>query len=126
MCYEDIAIRIHEKSKRIGLSFDYIAAQLNLSGDTVRKLATKRKGMLYTFLDVIAELNLELRLDDQVIYCHQDTLNYIKKFNIDIFSVSVSTSVPVSEIKRLLIGENISVQRFFTIVHAIGIEAKVI
>lgn len=126
MCYEQAANRIHEKSKRIGLSYDYIAAQLNLSGETVRNLAIKKTGMLYTFLDVISELNLELRLDDQVIQCHQDILDYILKTRVDVGRLSTKSSVKKREVINLYEGENLRIESFFRIIESLGIEARLI
>ena len=82
--------------------------------------------MLYTFLDVISELNLELRLDDQVIQCHQDILDYILKIRVDVGRLSTKSSVKKREVINLYEGENLRIESFFRIIEGLGIEARLI
>lgn len=82
MSLKEITERIQDKTKRMGYCYEYLGAQVNKTGDTVRRLALHQDGTLYTLLDVLDELNLELRLNDEVIQSHQDILDYIKKYKI--------------------------------------------
>ncbi|HCW73913.1 MAG TPA: hypothetical protein DHM90_09085 [Clostridiaceae bacterium] len=78
--------------------------------------------MMYVFLDFIEEIGLELRLNDQVITCHQDMLDYAK-------SVKPSkkpTAIPESTLRRFYAGENVETARTFRILDSLGIEVRIV
>ena len=83
MSLDEITARIREKKNRMGYCYEYLGAQVLKSGDTVRRMALHQDGTLYTMLDMLDELKLELRLNDEIIQSHQDILEFLKRHKIE-------------------------------------------
>ena len=126
MSLKEITERIQDKTKRMGYCYEYLGAQVNKTGDTVRRLALHQDGTLYTLLDILDELKLELRLNDEVIQSHQDILDYINKYKIIPEKVAKNRNIPLKAVKMFCKGENINAGRVMTILEHVGIEARVI
>lgn len=122
MTFREVSNRIKEKVQRSDIDIEDLAEKLNTSESTVKQLLKGNATMMYVFLDFIEEIGLELRLNDQVITCHQDMLDYAK-------SVQPSrkpTVIPESTIRRFFAGENVSIARVFRILNDMGIEVRIV
>ena len=126
MSLDEITARIREKKNRMGYCYEYLGAQVLKSGDTVRRMALHQDGTLYTMLDMLDELKLELRLNDEIIQSHQDILEFLKRHKIEADNVAKRCSVEPIHIKKLCKGENIRADKFMDIMQGIGVEARAI
>lgn len=122
MSYREVSEKIKEKVSRIDINIEDLCNQLNTSHSTVRQLLKGNAVRLYVFLDFLAEINLELRLNDEVITCHQDMINYANSIKPPKFRSAVSHNT----VKRFLQGENVEVIKVFMILESMGIEVRVI
>lgn len=122
MTFREVSEKIKEKVKRIDVDIDDLALKLNTSTSTVRQMLKGNAVMLYVFLDFLEEINLQLRLNDQVITCHQDMLDYAKSVKPN----KKPTAIPESTLRRFYAGENIEIARTFRILESLGIEVRIV
>jgi hypothetical protein len=122
MTFREVSNRIKENVQRTEIDIEEMTERLNTSPSTMRQLIKGNSTMMYVFLDFIEEIGLELRLNDQVITCHQDMLDYAK-------SVQPSrkpTVIPESTTRRFFAGENVQIARVFRILDEMGIEVRIV
>jgi len=122
MTYREVSNKIKEKVARTDVDIRALTEKLNTSPSTMRQLLKGNAVMMYIFLDFLAEINLELRLNDQLITCHQDIMDYVKAVKPS----KMPSGIPESTMRRFFAGENVNVSRVFRILESLGIEVRVI
>jgi len=122
MTFREVSNKIKEKVRRTDIDIKELTEKLNTSPSTVRQMLKGNAVMMYVFLDFLEEINLELRLNDQVITCHQDMLDYAKSVKPS----RMLTAIPESTIRRFFAGENVEIARVFRILESLGIEVRIV
>ena len=122
MTFREVSNKIKEKVSRTNPDIGVLCYQLSTSPSTVRQLIKGNSVMLYIFLDFLTEINLELRLNDQIITCHQAIMDYVKSVKPS----KMPSGIPESTMRRFFAGENVNVSRVFRILESLGIEVRVV
>lgn len=126
MTSKEIFERIEEVIERKGMVKRDISRNLGMGRDAIYLIIKNRSCRLYTALDIIDEVGLELQLDNKPMRCHQDLIDYINARNPVNLRISKSTGISQGMIQRLKEGGNVQFVKTVEIIDALGIEVRVV
>lgn len=126
MTSKEIFERIEEVIDRKGMVKREISKNLGMGRDAVYLIIKNRSCRLYTALDIIYEVGLELQLDNKPMRCHQDLIDYINARNPVNLRISKATGISQGMIQRLKEGGNVQFVKTIEIIDALGIEVRVV
>jgi hypothetical protein len=127
MTYQEVMVKINEKIERIGISKEKLAGEIQLHPTRVNRILKGDSCMIYTYLDLLDEIGLELQINNtEVIRKHQDLIDCVNKTDYDQLKVWSDSKIQMSTIRRFIRGENVQTAKVFQILKAMGLEIRVI
>lgn len=126
MTSKEIFERIEEVIEIKGIVKRDISRSLGIARDKVYIIIKNRSCRLYTALDIIDEVGLELQLDNKPMRCHQDLIDYVNARNPASQKLSRTTGLNMTTIRRFRRGENTNFGNAMKILDAMGIEVRVV
>ncbi len=127
MTYQEVMDKINEKIERLGISKEKLAGEIQLHPTRINRILKGDSCMIYTYLDLLDEVGLELQINNiQVIRKHQDLIDCVNKTDYDQMKVWSDSKVQMTTIRRFIRGENVQTAKVFQILKAMGVEVRVI
>lgn len=127
MTYQEVMDKINEKIDRLGISKEKLAGEIQLHPTRINRILKGDSCMIYTYLDLLDEVGLELQINNiQVIRKHQDLIDCVNKTDYDQMKVWSDSKVQMTTIRSFIRGENVQTAKVFQILKAMGLEVRVI
>lgn len=126
MTSKEVFEKINEVIEKKELSRNEICAAAGINKDTLTGALRREGGWLYTVLDILNGVGLELQLDNKPIESHQELIDYINDRDLVSTKITSMTGIFDGTIKRFRDGDNVSFDKALKIIDAMGIEVRVV
>ena len=126
MTSKEIFERIIEVMERKGISREELALNTGINIETLSECLKRKSGMIYSTLDILDGVGLELQLDNKPIDTHQDIIDYIADRDIVNNRIENATGIFHGTVKSFIEGNNVSFDKAVRILDALGIEVRVV
>lgn len=126
MTSKEVFEKINEVIEKKELSRNEICAAAGINKDTLTGALRREGGWLYTVLDILNGVGLELQLDNKPIESHQELIDYINDRDPVSTKITSMTGIFDGTIKRFRDGDNVSFDKALKIIDAMGIEVRVV
>ncbi len=127
MTYQEVMDKINEKIERLGISKEKLAGEIQLHPTRVNRILKGDSCLIYSYLDLLDEVGLELQINNtQIIRKHQDLIDCVNKTDYDQLKVWSESKVAMTTIRKFIRGENVQTAKVFQILKAMGLEVRVI